>query len=454
MILIIDDDIGIRTSLNLLLKQAGLAAFAVPEQNSAIKWLRENSPDLILMDMNFTVSTSGQEGLELLRKVKILHPEVPVILITGWGTISLAVEGVKLGASDFITKPWDNNQIVESVRTNIKIAEINNSVEDISDTKCDLRKRYNLTNIVGNSTEIKEVLTSAMRIAPTNATVLITGESGTGKELIAEAIHNNSKRKDKPFIKVNLGGLSSSLFESEMFGHKRGAFTDAHTDRTGQFDMADGGTIFLDEIGELDLQSQVKLLRVLQEQTFEVLGSSKQKKVDVRVVCATNRNLPLMVQQGEFREDLYYRINLININLPSLRERVKDIPLLVNHFADKLCKDHDIPTVDIDKEAYSYLKKLPFRGNIRELKNLVERTILMSADSDINTDSFETNQQYEIVNTNISGGLATIDAVEKEMIIKTLDTYKNNISGAARSLGLSRGALYRRLDKYNISYEK
>jgi two-component system NtrC family response regulator len=217
MILIIDDDIGIRTSLNLLLKQAGLAAFAVPEQNSAIKWLRENSPDLILMDMNFTVSTSGQEGLELLRKVKILHPEVPVILITGWGTISLAVEGVKLGASDFITKPWDNNQIVESVRTNIKIAEINNYGEDISDTKCDLRKRYNLTNIVGNSTEIKEVLTSAMRIAPTNATVLITGESGTGKELIAEAIHNNSKRKDKPFIKVNLGGLSSSLFERDVW---------------------------------------------------------------------------------------------------------------------------------------------------------------------------------------------------------------------------------------------
>ncbi len=452
MILIIDDDIGIRTSLNLLMKQAGLDAFAVPEQNSAIKWLREHTPDIILMDMNFTVSTSGEEGLELLRKVKILHPEVPVILITGWGTISLAVEGVKLGASDFITKPWNNNQIIESVKTNLKIAEINST--DKPDTNCNLRKRYDLTNIIGNSTEIKEVLISAMRIAPTNATVLVTGESGTGKELIAEAIHNNSKRKNKPFIKVNLGGLSASLFESEMFGHKRGAFTDAHTDRTGRFAMADGGTIFLDEIGELDLQSQVKLLRVLQEQTFEVLGSSVQKKVDVRVICATNRNLPLMVQKGEFREDLYYRINLINLNLPSLRERSNDIPLLVNHFAYKLCKEHELPDINIDKNAYSYLKKLPFRGNIRELKNLVERTILMSSNSDIDSDNFIANQQYEIVNTNIEGGLTTIDNIEKEMIIKTLNIYKNNISGAARSLGLSRGALYRRLDKYNISYEK
>jgi len=451
MILIIDDDIGIRTSLNLLIKQAGLSAFAASNPNDAIDWLRKNSPELIIMDMNFSIKTTGDEGLELLQKVKIFHPNVPVILITGWGTIELAVQGVKLGASDFITKPWDNRAILESIKTNIKVAQINN--EDCLKNENELRKQYVLDNIVGNSKELTEVLSSAMRIAKTNATVLVTGESGTGKELIAEAIHNNSNRKDKPFVKVNLGGVSTSLFESEMFGHKRGAFTDAHTDRIGRFQMADGGTIFLDEIGELDLQCQVKLLRVLQEQTFEVLGSSEQKRVDVRVVCATNRNLPLMVRKGKFREDLYYRINLINLNLPALRERVTDIPLLVKHFSEMLCKEHNLPIVDISKAAFQHLKKQPFRGNIRELKNLVERTLLLATSSEIDVEDFQQNQSAENIGDHSFISLISINEMEHQMILKTLESYKNNIAGAARSLGLSRGALYRRLDKYNIKYE-
>lgn len=449
MILIIDDDIGIRTSLNLLIKQAGLACYAVSNQTEAINWLRQNGPSLILMDMNFSVKTTGDEGLELLQKVKIFHPDVPVILITGWGTISLAVQGIKLGASDFITKPWNNRALLDSIKTNIKVAEIENT----QNTGGNIRREYVLDSIIGNSKELTELLTSAMRIAKTNATVLITGESGTGKELIAEAIHNNSTRKDNPFVKVNLGGVSSSLFESEMFGHKRGAFTDAHTDRIGRFELADGGTIFLDEIGELNLQSQVKLLRVLQEQTFEVLGSSIQKRVDIRVVCATNRNLPLMVRNGEFREDLYYRINLINLNLPALRERATDIPLLTNYFAEQLCNHEQLPQIQISKSACQYLKKLTFPGNIRELKNLIERTILMSDKQMLETDDFEVNQLTDEAGQRSGLWLSSLDNIEKELIVKTMESYKNNVAGAARSLGLSRGALYRRFEKYNIDYE-
>jgi len=451
MILVIDDDIGIRTSLNLLIKQAGLISYSVSNPTDAINWLRENCPDLILMDMNFSVETNGQQGLELLQKVKVFHPQVPVILITGWGTIQLAVKGIKLGASDFITKPWSNNAILESIKTNIKVSQIVNSNDSQNDKQ--IRKQYALENIVGNSKELVEVLSSAMRIAKTNATVLITGESGTGKELIAEAIHKNSNRANKPFVKVNLGGISSSLFESEMFGHKRGAFTDANTDRVGRFQLADGGTIFLDEIGELDMQCQVKLLRVLQEQTFEVLGSSEQQSVNVRVICATNRNLPLMVGNGEFREDLYYRINLINHNLPPLRERVTDIPLLVKYFAEIVCTKHNLPMVNITKQAFMYLKKQLFRGNIRELKNLVERTILMSVNQQIDIHDFQNNQLTENIGSSNGILLTSIDQMEHQMIIKTLESYNNNIAGAARSLGLSRGALYRRLDKYNIKYD-
>lgn len=336
-------------------------------------------------------------------------------------------------------------------KSNIKVAQIVSSNDSQNDKE--IRKQYALNNIIGNSKELIEVLSSAMRIAKTNATVLITGESGTGKELIAEAIHKNSNRANKPFIKVNLGGISSSLFESEMFGHKRGAFTDANTDRVGRFQMADGGTIFLDEIGELDLQCQVKLLRVLQEQTFEVLGCSEQQSVNVRVICATNRNLSLMVRNGEFREDLYYRINLINHNLPPLRERSTDIPLLVKYFAQIICTKHNLPMVNITKQAFMYLKKQSFRGNIRELKNLVERTILMSINQQIDVHDFQNNQLTENIGNYNDLSLTSIDQMEHHMIIKTLESYNNNIAGAARSLGLSRGALYRRLDKYNIKYD-
>lgn len=300
-----------------------------------------------------------------------------------------------------------------------------------------------------------KILSTVSRIAPTNASVLITGESGTGKELIAEAIHTNSKRAAQPFVKVNLGGISQSLFESEMFGHKKGAFTDAFIDRTGRFEMADKGTIFLDEIGELDLSCQVKLLRVLQDQTFEVLGESRPRKVDVRVVSATNRNLLDMVSSRTFREDLFYRINLITIHLPPLRERKGDIPLLVRYFADKQTAENGLPPVHIAPDALVFLEKLSYPGNIRELKNLVERTILISGKETLHAADFQNEYTKNTVSTpsvsthdNIEG--LTLEELEKQTIVRALEKYEGNLSHVAVALGISRAALYRRLEKYKL----
>lgn len=449
-ILIIDDDIAVCTSLKLLLKQANYEAHACYSPEEALQWLRQNSPELILMDMNYSIETSGREGLELLQKVRIFHPLVPVILITGWASIALAVEGIKNGASDFVSKPWDNDGLLQSIKSNIQWAKIN--LESSSSNRKELNQLFDLGEIIGEHEFLLEVLSVSGRVASSEATVLITGESGTGKELIAEVIHNNSKRKAKPFIKVNLGGISESLFESEMFGHKKGSFTDAIADRKGRFQMAEGGSIFLDEIAELSLASQVKLLRVLQERTYEVLGESTVRKANVRVICATNKNLSEMVQQGTFREDLYYRINLIHIHNPSLRERVTDIPLLAKYFVAITSKENEMGETILTKESLSFLKRQNFAGNIRELKNLIERCVLMGTKNRI--EQVDIEKYMDKAKSSFSAdGLKTLDQLEKEAITKAMEVYSGNISRVARALGLSRGALYRRFEKHDIPYE-
>jgi DNA-binding NtrC family response regulator len=317
MILIIDDDIAVRTSLLLLLKDEGYDAADCAGPAEAMKIIKKTEPELIILDLNFSNDTSGKEGMGLLGKIKEINAAIPIILITGWASIELAVQGMKAGANDFINKPWDNGHLLQSVKTLLDLKEKKTEHH----TRKQLDKTYNFQHIIGEDPKMLNILETIGRVAGTDASILVMGESGTGKELIAEAIHQNSLRRNKPFIKVNLGGISTSLFESEMFGHMRGAFTDARFDRTGRFEMANKGTIFLDEIGDLDAGSQVKLLRVLQDRTFEVLGSSRTKTVDVRVVCATNKSLDEMVNRGTFREDLLYRINLITIYLPALRER-------------------------------------------------------------------------------------------------------------------------------------
>lgn len=456
MILIVDDDAVVRSSLTFLLKRAGYTAEAVPGPTEALEHIRASSPELVLLDMNFTLTTSGEEGIKLLKQIKIFRPEVPVILMTAWGSISLAVQGMQAGAFDFITKPWNNLVLLNSIRTALDLSAQHKD-KDVPLNRLEADNKFHFEKIIGQSKALMDVLGTVSRIAPTNASVLITGESGTGKELIAEAIHSNSPRGKEAFIKVNLGGLSQSLFESEMFGHKKGAFTDAYIDRTGRFEMANRGTIFLDEIGDLELSCQVKLLRVLQDQTFEVLGDSHPRKVDIRVVSATNCNLPEMVAARTFREDLFYRINLITIHLPALRERREDIPLLARHFADTQSRTNGLPRVDFSSDAISYLQRLPFLGNIRELKNLVERTMLVSGKTLLHADDFKeqaihTPDQRTQSPSNLSG--MTLDEIEKQTILRALETYNGNLSHVAVALGISRAALYRRLEKYNIPIEK
>lgn len=446
MLLIIDDDSGVRSSLSFMLKRAGYQVIAVTGPREAMEVVRSEAPSLILMDMNFTLSTSAEEGLTLLKQVKVFRPDVPVILMTAWGSIQLAVQGMQAGAFDFITKPWNNAALLQRIETALELTATP------KDTPQEQSGTLNRSHIIGKSRELMEVLNTVARIAPTNAPVLITGESGTGKELIAEAIHINSQRVRQPFVKVNLGGISQSLFESEMFGHKKGAFTDATADRMGRFEMANKGTIFLDEIGDLDPSCQVKLLRVLQDQTFEVLGDSRPRKTDIRVVSATNADLSKMVSEHTFREDLFYRINLITVKLPALRERREDIPLLARHFADRQAEINNLPRTEFSSDALNFLSRLPFPGNIRELKNLVERTILVSGKEVLDAIDFENQYQRhdESVATSSSFAGMTLDEIEKQTILQALERYKGNLSQVATALGISRAALYRRLEKYDI----
>lgn len=449
MILIIDDDSVVRSSLSFMLKRAGYEAQVVPGPREAIEVVRTVAPDLILMDMNFTLSTTGEEGLTLLKQVKVFRPDTPVILMTAWGSIQLAVQGMQAGAFDFIPKPWNNAALLQRIETALELSTAP------KETTQEQNDAFNRNHIIGRSQGLTDVLNTIARIAKTNASVLITGESGTGKELIAEAIHINSQRAKHPFVKVNLGGISQSLFESEMFGHKKGAFTDASADRTGRFEMADKGTIFLDEIGDLDLSCQVKLLRVLQDQTFEVLGDSRPRKTDIRVVSATNADLRKMVNERTFREDLFYRINLITVKLPALRERREDIPLLVRHFADRQAETNGLPRTEFSADAMQFLSRLPYPGNIRELKNLVERTILVSGKPTLDASDFDAqyirhNDQKAAESTSFIG--MTLDEIERQTILQALERHKGNLSQVAMALGISRAALYRRLEKHNINY--
>lgn len=450
MILIIDDDSAVRSSLSFMLKRAGYEAQTVPGPREAMDVVRAEAPSLILMDMNFTLSTTGEEGLTLLKQVKIFRPDVPVILMTAWGSIQLAVQGMQAGAFDFITKPWNNAALLQRIETALELTAV--ASKDVQEEQSETLNR---SHIIGKSPGLTEVLNTVARIARTNASVLITGESGTGKELIAEAIHINSQRVKQPFVKVNLGGISQSLFESEMFGHKKGAFTDATTDRVGRFELANKGTIFLDEIGDLDPSCQVKLLRVLQDQTFEVLGDSRPRKTDIRVVSATNADLRKMVSERTFREDLFYRINLITVKLPALRERREDIPLLARHFADCQAEINGLPRTEFSADALNFLSRLPYPGNIRELKNLVERTILVSGKPTLDASDFDAQylRHDEPVKASDSSSLAgmTLDEIERQTILQALDRHKGNLSQVAMTLGISRAALYRRLEKFNIT---
>ena len=443
MILVVDDDKNIRLSLKLVLERNGYEVFLAENPKEAIQAIRTiPAVELVLMDMNYTLSTDGEEGLTLLKQIKVFRPDVPCILMTAWGTIDLAVQGMRAGAFDFITKPWDNGALLDRMETALKLnamsghqADGNSGNAPASGKAVVGKGRF---GIIGNSPFLLNVLDTAARVAPTNAPVLITGESGTGKELIAEAIHKQSRRASGPFVKVNLGGISTSLFESEMFGHKKGSFTDASADRIGRFELAKGGTIFLDEI--------------------------RTRTADVRVVCATNADLRAMVEEHSFREDLFYRINLINLHLPPLRERREDIPLLVEHFLRAACASNGISPTAVSPDAIAFLQTLPFRGNIRELKNLVERALLMKAPGKdmLDVEDFKALAISSTgeMNKGEQGGLASgfsagmdgvsLSSLERNAIATCIAKHNGNLSLVAKELGISRGALYRKIEKHGL----
>jgi len=454
-ILVVDDDEAVTASLGLLLRKAGYETLLACGPDEALAAIDAAAIGLVLQDMNYSRATSGEEGLGLLARLKQDHPDLPVILMTAWGSIELAVEGMRTGAADFITKPWNNEQVLQSVRTALGLAATRREAgDDTPIVRADLDQRFDFAGLIGGNRRILEVLDLVGRVSGTDASVLITGESGTGKEVVAEAIHRNSPRKDRPFVKVNLAGIPGTLFESEMFGHVRGAFTDAHRDRQGRFATADGGTILLDEIGDLDLRSQVKLLRVLQDRTYEVLGSSETRKLNVRVIAATNRDLPKMVEDGSFREDLFYRINLITMHLPSLSERRDDIPQLARHFVEQVAATYGGKQVSIEGKALNWLQAQEWPGNVRQLRQVIERTLLVSGATRLTRENFERTQAMEHGEEPKDAlpavGSMTMSEMERSMIVKSLEHHQGNLSRVAESLGLSRAALYRRLEKYGI----
>ena len=455
MILIVDDDPSVTASLALLLRQQWYAAETAATPGDALVAAAKPECALVIQDMNFSRQTTGEEGVQLLARLKTARPDVPVILLTAWGSISLAVAGMKAGAADFVTKPWTNQQLLQSVRTALGLAGTRASGEDDAAlSREELDSRYDFDDVIGGNARLLRILQIVGRVAGTDAPVLVTGESGTGKELVAEAIHRNSRRRQGPFVKVNLGGLSSTLFESEMFGHAGGAFPGAPVDRKGRFEIAHGGTIFLDEVGELDGGSQVKLLRVLQDRTYEVPGAQETKTADVRVISATKRSLSEMVTHGTFREDLLYRLNLIAVHLPPLRERADDISVLATRFVGAAAHRYGRDSLGIAPSALAWLARQAWPGNVRQLHQWIERAVLVGRHDILQISDFEAIAEMEPHDTTRemlpAVGAMKMEDIEKGMIVKSMKHHGGNITRVAESLGLSRAALYRRLDKYGI----
>ncbi|WP_342120418.1 sigma-54-dependent transcriptional regulator [Pseudoduganella sp. OTU4001] len=452
-ILIVDDDSAVQVSLQLLLKQAGYAAHCADEPQQALQALAAHTFDLVLQDMNFSLQTSGEEGLALLAALRAAQPALPVLLMTAWGSIALAVKGMQAGAANFFTKPWDNAQLLELVRTTLAAVPPAGGAGDGAQgpSRAELDRQFDFAGIIGEHPKLLRVLATIGQVAATRAPVLILGESGCGKELVADALHRNSPRAALAPVKINMGAVTPSLFESEMFGHVKGAFTDARSDRKGHFATAHGSTLFLDEIGELQRPDQVKLLRVLQDQSFTPVGASRSEQADVRVVSATNRELAELVASGEFREDLFYRLNLITIRLPALRERRSDIPLLVRHIVGTVAASYGLPAASVTPAALEWLAAQPWPGNIRQLRQTLERTMLLAGRPQLDKADFLAASAHE------EGGSArlgvdgmTLDQVERLMIEKAMEQHQGNISRVAAALGLSRAALYRRLERHGL----
>jgi DNA-binding NtrC family response regulator len=456
-ILVVDDNQAVLDSLRLLFKQEGWRVVALSEPGRVVHTSLREQVDLVLLDMNFTRdTTSGAEGIEVLRLLHKADADLPVILMTAWGTVDRAVEAMKEGARDYVTKPWDNQRLLGVCRTHLELSAARRAnrrlVEENRVLRADLDRGHDFSRIVGESPRMVEVLRMVADVAPTEATVLITGPAGTGKELVAHAIHQNSPRKNAPFVKVHVGALPEGLFERELFGHVKGAFTDAREDRPGRFAVADSGTLFLDEIGTIGAAQQIKLLRVLQEGEFEPLGTSRTQKVDVRVVAATNADLKAEIAAGRFREDLYYRLNVVEIVMPSLYERREDILLLAEVFLKGFAAKNRKIVHGFTDEAKAALLDYEWPGNVRELENVVERAVILARGDAISARELPL-RPMEVGKEGVQVGAlgdCTLEELERAMVERALKEHKGNVSRAATALGLSRAALYRRMEKFGL----
>ena len=444
-ILIIEDEKNMVWALTNALKQDGYQIESVLRGDQALSNIEKLDPDLVLLD----IKLPGMDGISVLSAIRASGNDVPVIMMTAHGTLDTAIQAIKLGATDYLSKPFDLEEMKITVKKALQFGEMTKEIHFLKD---ELSKNLKDT-IIGSSEKMQDLLQVAEQVAVSDATVLITGESGTGKEVIADFLYKSSGRSEMPFVKVNCGALTETLLESELFGHEKGAFTGAVGRKPGRFERADGGTIFLDEIGEIPLSIQVKLLRILQQKEFERVGGTETLSADVRILAATNRNLAEMVEQGSFREDLYYRLNVIPIEIPALRERKEDIPLLLEHFINKFADKMKREKLVIDDAAMECLVNYSWKGNIRELENLVERMVILSRGEVIKVDDLpkeiKVKDNQEIPFYLPDSGIK-LDEVEKDLIFQAMQRTDHNQTKAAKLLGISRHTLLYRLEKYGM----
>ncbi|MDO9318454.1 MAG: sigma-54 dependent transcriptional regulator [Gammaproteobacteria bacterium] len=451
-VLVADDDKSILTALKLLLSSENLDAILCSTPGDALEQIRNHSFQLALIDLNYQEdTTSGQEGLKLIIAIREIDANLPIIVMTGWGTVSIAVEAMKRGATDFVEKPWDdNNRLVTAIRNQIHMGEIARSEIRLRTENQILKKEREDTNqMVCESPVMKRLMQTVEKVAQSNIPILITGENGTGKSLLAKCIHEKSLRGAGPFVSVNMGGISESIFESEMFGHIKGAFTDATSDRIGRVELAEGGTLFMDEIANMPRSQQPKILKLLEEFKYERLGSSQTRKASVRVISATNANIELLIQEQGFRQDLLYRLNGITLNLPPLRERTEDIIPLAERFLRQALNHYDSPATRFSKAALLQLTSYSWPGNVRELQHVVERAVLLSVNKEIGEKDLQLSNSAKQVGLEIPEEFfrMSLDEAQVWYIQKVIETHQGNSTKAAESLGISRSALYRRLEK-------
>ncbi len=456
-ILVVDDEDDIRSALRMILEYEGMAMDEASSGPQALEHLREHEPDAVLLD----IKMPRIDGLEVLAEVRKIRPELPVIMISGHGTIGTAVEATKLGAFDFMEKPLERDRVLLVLRNALRQRQLH---EENRDLKLAAEEQFEM---VGRSKALRSIQEAILRCAPTRASVLITGESGTGKELAARAIHRNSPRAEAPFVKVNCAAIPEELIESELFGHRKGSFTGATKDQVGKFVRAEGGTIFLDEIGDMSLKTQAKVLRALQDGEVEPVGAAKTLTVDVRIIAATNKVLPEEIAEGRFREDLYFRLNVVPIEVPSLRERRDDIESLVLHFADQFCRSNNYKPKKFSAEAMAGLKEAPWRGNVRELRNAVERLLIMTADDTIDAKDIPAGLGMALgapATQSVEGALvirydsATLqqfkDDAERSYIVAKLNDHDWNVAATSKAIETPRSNLYKKLDAYGISRDQ